>query len=63
MINPPYGERIEVGGKAARASAQDRDTPGDFFPAPGRALEARLHPAPGRLDRLQPDMKLPGRCA
>ena len=32
MLNPPYGERIEVGGKAARASAQDRDTPGDFFP-------------------------------
>ncbi|MFT3954010.1 MAG: THUMP domain-containing protein [Piscinibacter sp.] len=31
MLNPPYGERIEVGGKAARASAQDRDTPTDFF--------------------------------
>ena len=25
MINPPYGERIDVAGKAARPSAQDRD--------------------------------------
>ena len=32
MLNPPYGERIEVAGKAARPSAEDRDTPGDFFP-------------------------------
>ncbi|HRI17205.1 MAG TPA: THUMP domain-containing protein [Burkholderiaceae bacterium] len=37
MLNPPYGERIEVQGKAGRRdaprpSAQDRATPEDFFP-------------------------------
>ena len=36
MVNPPYGERIEVLGKAgrpgaARPSAEDRATPDDFF--------------------------------
>ena len=36
MVNPPYGERIEVFGKAgrpgaARPSAEDRATPDDFF--------------------------------
>ncbi len=70
MINPPYGERIEVGGKAARKSdewraAEDRDNrqaPSDFF--------ARLaahwkhvytqHPAGWTAYVLSPDMKLPG---
>jgi putative N6-adenine-specific DNA methylase len=37
MLNPPYGERIEVLGKAGRRgaprpSAEDRSTPEDFFP-------------------------------
>ena len=37
MLNPPYGERIEVLGKAGRRgaprpSAEDRATPDDFFP-------------------------------
>ncbi|MGK2898855.1 MAG: THUMP domain-containing class I SAM-dependent RNA methyltransferase [Burkholderiaceae bacterium] len=62
MINPPYGERIEVGGKAARASAQDRDTPGDFFPrlaAHWKRAYTR-HPAGWTAYVLSPDMKLPG---
>ena len=35
MLNPPYGERIEVlgksGARSARPSAEDRSTPEDFF--------------------------------
>lgn len=61
MLNPPYGERIEVGGKAARPSAQDRDTPDDFFPRLAahwkRAYTA--HPAGWTAYVLSPDMKLP----
>lgn len=62
MLNPPYGERIEVGGKAARPSAEDRDTPDDFF----QRLAARWkraytqHPAGWTAYVLSPDMKLPG---
>ena len=37
------------------ASRSDRDAPSDFFAAPGRALEARLHRAPGRLDGVDPE--------
>jgi len=42
-------------------SAEDRDTPSDFFPRLATHLEARLHPAPRWLDAyvLSPDMKLP----
>ena len=62
MLNPPYGERIDVGGKAARPSAQDRDTPADFFPRLAahwkRAYTA--HPAGWTAYVLSPDMKLPG---
>ncbi len=61
MLNPPYGERIEVGGKAARPSAEDRDTPDDFFPRLAahwkRAYTA--HPAGWTAYVLSPDMKLP----
>jgi putative N6-adenine-specific DNA methylase len=62
MINPPYGERIDVAGKAARASGQDRDTPSDFF----ERLSAhwkRAYTQQGDVWSawvLSPDMKLPG---
>jgi putative N6-adenine-specific DNA methylase len=61
MINPPYGERIEVGGKAARASAQDRDTPGDFFPRLAAHWKRAYtqHAAGWTAYVLSPDMKLP----
>jgi len=65
MLNPPYGERIEVGGKAAprlaRESAEDRATPGDFFTRLAahwkRAYTA--HPGGWTAWILSPDMRLP----
>ena len=62
LINPPYGERIEVGGKAARPSAQDRDTPGDFFARLASHWKRAYtsHPAGWTAWVLSPDMKLPG---
>ncbi|HWH84249.1 MAG TPA: THUMP domain-containing protein [Burkholderiaceae bacterium] len=62
MINPPYGERIEVGGKAARVSAEDRDTPTDFFArlASHWKHAYTAHPAGWTAWVLSPDMKLPG---
>jgi putative N6-adenine-specific DNA methylase len=61
MLNPPYGERIEVGGKAARASGQDRDTPADFFPrlATHWKRSYTQHAAGWTAWVLSPDMKLP----
>ena len=61
MLNPPYGERIEVGGKAARPSAQDRDTPADFFPRLATHWKRSYteHPAGWTAWVLSPDMKLP----
>ncbi|MES1162748.1 MAG: class I SAM-dependent RNA methyltransferase, partial [Rhizobacter sp.] len=61
MINPPYGERIEVGGKAARASAEDRDTPSDFFPRLASHWKRAYtqHAAGWTAYVLSPDMKLP----
>ena len=61
MLNPPYGERIEVGGKAARPSAQDRDTPDDFFPRLAAHWKRAYtqHPAGWTAYVLSPDMKLP----
>ncbi len=61
VLNPPYGERIEVGGKAARPSAQDRDTPTDFFArlaAHWKQAYTR-HAAGWTAWVLSPDMKLP----
>ncbi|MEO9069151.1 MAG: THUMP domain-containing protein, partial [Caldimonas sp.] len=68
IVNPPYGERIEVAGKAAaaprapRAPSEDRDAPSDFFPRLAshwkRAFTA--HAAGWTAWILSPDMKLPG---
>ncbi|MBS0449098.1 MAG: class I SAM-dependent RNA methyltransferase [Proteobacteria bacterium] len=59
MINPPYGARIEVGGKAA--PSPDRDLPTDFYARLAshwkRAYTA--HPAGWTAYVLSPDMKLP----
>jgi putative N6-adenine-specific DNA methylase len=68
MINPPYGERIEVGGKAARAPVPERteddnkSLPGDFFArlATHWKRAYTLHPAGWTAWVLSPDMKLPG---
>ena len=62
MVNPPYGERIEVGGKAARTSAQDRDMPSDFFARLASHWKHAYtrHPAGWTAWVLSPDMKLPG---
>lgn len=61
MINPPYGERIEVAGKAARPSAQDRDTPPDFFQRLAAHWKRAYtqNPAGWTAWVLSPDMKLP----
>ena len=60
MVNPPYGERIDVAGKASSPSP-DRDAPSDFFPRLAahwkRAYTA--HPAGWTAWILSPDMKLP----
>jgi putative N6-adenine-specific DNA methylase len=62
MLNPPYGERIEIAGKAARPSAEDRDTPEDFFPRLAAHWKRAYtqHPAGWTAWVLSPDMKLPG---
>ncbi len=69
MLNPPYGERIAVAGKAARAPAQDHPADGDNKALPDDFF-ARLathwkraytqHPAGWTAYVLSPDMKLPG---
>jgi putative N6-adenine-specific DNA methylase len=61
VMNPPYGERIDVGGKAARPSAQDRDTPDDFFPRLAAHWKRAYtqHAAGWTAYVLSPDMKLP----
>jgi putative N6-adenine-specific DNA methylase len=73
MINPPYGERIEVGGKAAprtdegrvmERSAEDRDNreaPTDFFARLATHWKRAYtqHAAGWTAYVLSPDMKLP----
>ena len=74
MVNPPYGERIEVAGKAgvrrvtsdAPASdrdgpASDRDAPVDFFARLASHWKHAYtgHPAGWTAWILSPDMKLP----
>ena len=72
MINPPYGERIEVGGKAARRSGEyrsdensdldNRSASSDFFPrlATHWKHAYTTHAAGWTAYVLSPDMKLPG---
>ena len=71
MINPPYGERIDVAGKAARRTgegqaAEDRgfdnkEAPSDFFPRLATHWKRAYtqHPAGWTAYVLSPDMKLP----
>jgi putative N6-adenine-specific DNA methylase len=63
LLNPPYGERIEVGGKsrATRNSAEDRATPSDFFArlATHWKHAYTAHPAGWTAWILSPDMRLP----
>jgi putative N6-adenine-specific DNA methylase len=67
LMNPPYGERIAVGGKAGaarapmRESAEDRTTPGDFFArlATHWKHAYTAHPAGWTAWILSPDMRLP----
>jgi len=62
MINPPYGERIDVAGKAARPSREDRESPDDFFQRLSSHWKRAYtnHPAGWTAWVLSPDMKLPG---
>jgi putative N6-adenine-specific DNA methylase len=65
MINPPYGERIEVRGKAGRAPTEEGDNksaPDDFFPRLSTHWKRGYtrHPAGWTAWVLSPDMKLPG---
>ena len=71
MINPPYGERIEVGGKAARRVSEERaaddrgfdnkEAPSDFFPRLAAHWKRAYtqHAAGWTAYVLSPDMKLP----
>ena len=69
ILNPPYGKRIEVDGQfasgASRASAEDRDTPSDFFSRLAahwkRAYTA--HPAGWTAWILSPTRACRRRCA
>ena len=65
LMNPPYGERIEVAGKSARGasreSAEDRSTPSDFFSRLAAHWKRAYtgHPAGWTAWILSPDMRLP----
>jgi putative N6-adenine-specific DNA methylase len=69
MVNPPYGERIDIGGKAARPPREsarpeersNREASGDFYAqlaAHWKRAYTR-HPAGWTAWVLSPDMKLP----
>jgi putative N6-adenine-specific DNA methylase len=64
MINPPYGERIEIAGKAASARRDDdnKSLPEDFFARLAAHWKRAYtkHPAGWTAWVLSPDMKLPG---
>ena len=66
MLNPPYGERIEVRGKAARPLAADREldnrgAPSDFFARLAAHWKRAYtgHAGGWTAYILSPDMKLP----
>jgi putative N6-adenine-specific DNA methylase len=58
LVNPPYGERIEVAGVAGREKAQTEDG-GDFFAQ--LAAHWKANYAGWTAWVLAPDMKLPSR--
>jgi putative N6-adenine-specific DNA methylase len=60
MLNPPYGERIEVAGKAAR-TGDNKALPHDFFARLAAHWKRAYthHPAGWTAWVLSPDMKLP----
>ena len=67
MLNPPYGERIEVRGKAARPLSEDREldnrgAPSDFFARLATHWKRAYtrHAGGWTAYILSPDMKLPG---
>jgi len=68
MVNPPYGERIEVAGKAAAPQRRgdepgsDREAASDFFPrlAAHWKHAYTAHSAGWTAWILSPDMRLPG---
>ena len=65
LMNPPYGERIEVAGKAGRDPARaddNRSLPDDFFARLASHWKQAYtrHPAGWTAHVLSPDMKLPG---
>ena len=67
MLNPPYGERLEVRGKAARPLSEDREldnrgAPSDFFARLATHWKRAYtrHAAGWTAYILSPDMKLPG---
>jgi putative N6-adenine-specific DNA methylase len=66
MLNPPYGERIDVAGKAAARAIDDDDgnrhLPSDFFARLATHWKRAYtqHPAGWTAYVLSPDMKLPG---
>ena len=60
LLNPPYGERIEVAGVAGRReAAQTEDGSGDFFPQ--LATHWKRNYAGWTAWMLTPDLKLPGK--
>jgi putative N6-adenine-specific DNA methylase len=63
MLNPPYGARIDVAGKAASrvATGDNRDLPHDFFARLAAHWKQAYtqHPAGWTAYVLSPDMKLP----
>ena len=66
MLNPPYGERIAVAGKAARpvrAPAENRELPQDFFTRLAAHWKRAYtqHPAGWTAWVLTPDLKLPSK--
>jgi putative N6-adenine-specific DNA methylase len=62
LLNPPYGQRIDAAGRAARPSAEDRGTPRDWFQQLAAHWKRAFtqHPAGWTAWVLSPDPKLPG---
>jgi len=61
MLNPPYGERIEVAGKAAARTGDNKALPHDFFARLAAHWKRAYtqHPPGWTAWVLSPDMKLP----